>query len=96
MKEEKSKDGAAADNDESGEPQGLTKEEEEKREKERIEKEQKKKAEEERLAKIKKNQDDVLDYYRNGEIIEYILATNRAGKSHRPLVAGCAMFNEKD
>lgn len=36
-----------------------------------------------------------MDYYRNSHILEYFFATNRAGKSHMPIVAGAAMFNEQ-
>jgi len=43
-----------------------------------------------RLAK-----EEISKYYRNGEICEYFFATNRAGVSFKPLVAGAAMYNQE-
>ena len=37
---------------------------------------------------------ELTDYYGSGKVLEYYLATNRAGKSYKPLVAGAAFFNE--
>lgn len=40
-------------------------------------------------------QEEISKYYRDGEICEYFFATNRAGISFKPLVAGAAMFNQE-
>lgn len=45
---------------------------------------------------LEEAEDSIIKYYADAEILEYFLATNRQGKSHRPLVSGAAMFdNEK-
>ena len=74
---------------------------EEQKEKERIEREAKeeeriakqKKDEEEREAKLKKTHSEIIQYYEDAQILDYIVATRDGGKNEAPLVAAAAMFN---
>ena len=38
---------------------------------------------------------EVADYYANSQVVDYFFATNKAGKSTSPLIAGAATFNEE-
>ena len=47
------------------------------------------------MAKLAEAEQAIVKYYSDADILEYFFATNCAGKSLRPLVAGAAMFDEE-
>ena len=48
-----------------------------------------------REAKKLEQHEKVMNYYKDSKVLEYFFATNRGGKSVKPIVAGAALFNEK-
>ena len=53
-------------------------------------------AEAKRLRLLEEAEDAIIKHYAGAEILEYFLATNRAGKSATPLVSGAALFDAEN